>query len=79
MVQDTAYCIQNAIINCLEDNAKVIPEGNGGLLVQVDDARDIARVLASIADLIWEYEIDDIQITTNFLKQEVFIDIIERD
>lgn len=78
MKYDIISNIQNAVLNQIE-GATVIPCNNGGIQINVQDTMDIAAVLACAADMMGDYGGDDIQITTNQKRFEVYIDEIERE
>lgn len=78
MNNDILDNIQNAVLNQIS-GAKVLPWNNGGIQINVQDTIDIAAVLACAADAMGDYGGDDIQITTNQKRYEVFIDICERE
>lgn len=75
---DTIEMIQNAILNFCED-AKIIPWNNGGIQVNVEDPTNIPGVIATVADVMYDYGCDDVQITTNQDRCEVYIDICDRE
>lgn len=75
---DTIDMIQNAILNFCED-AKIIPWNNGGIQVNVEDPTNIPGVIATVADVMYDYGCDDVQITTNQDRCEVYIDICDRE
>ena len=75
---DTIEMVQNAILNFCED-AKIIPWNNGGIQVNVEDPTNIPGVIATVADVMYDYNLDDIQITTNQARCEVYIDICDRE
>lgn len=75
---DTIKMIQNAILNFC-DGVTITPWNNGGIQVNVDDAQNIAGVIATVADVMYDYGCNDVQITTNQAKYEVYIDEIERE
>lgn len=75
---DTIEMIQNAILNFCED-AKIIPWNNGGIQVNVEDPTNIPGVIATVADVMYDYSLDDVQITTNQARCEVYIDICDRE
>lgn len=75
---DTIECIQNAILNFCED-AKIVPCNNGGIQVTVEDPTNIPGILSTVADVMYDYSLDDVQITTNQAKCEVYIDEIDRE
>ena len=75
---DTIECINNAILNFCED-ATVTSCCNGGILVTVEDPANIPGVIATVADQLYEWDLDDVQITTNQAKGEVYIDPIDRE
>ena len=75
---DTIEMIQNAILNTCED-AKIIPWNNGGIQVTVEDPTNIPGIVARVADTMYEYDCDDVQITTNQNRCEVYIDICDRE
>ena len=75
---DTIEMIQDAILNFCED-AKIVPFNNGGIQVNVEDPTNIPGVIATVADVMYDRNIDDIQITTNQVRCEVYIDICDRE
>lgn len=75
---DTIEMIQNAILNFCED-AKIIPCNNGGIQVNVEDPTNIPGILSTVADVMYDYSLDDVQITTNQARCEVYIDICDRE
>ena len=78
MNNDILENIQNAVLNQIH-GAKVLPWNNGGIQIEVEDTMDIAAVLSCAAEMMGDYGGDDIQITTNQKRYEVFIDICERE
>lgn len=75
---DTIENIQNAILNQVE-GAVVVPWNNGGIQVTVQDKMDCAIILEIVADLMYNYDCEDIQVTTNQARYEVYIDICDRE
>lgn len=75
---DTISNIQNAILNFCED-AKIVPWNNGGIQVTVEDAANIPGVLSTVAQVLYDYDCNDVQITTNQARFEVYIDEIDRE
>lgn len=75
---DTIELIQNAILNFCED-AKIIPCNNGGIQVTVEDSANIPGIISTVADVMYEHNINDVQIITNQNKYEVYIDEIDRE
>ena len=75
---DTIGRIQNDILLFCED-AKIIPFNNGGIQVKVEDPTNIPGILYRVAEVMYNYGIDDIQITTNQAKCEVYIDVCNRE
>lgn len=61
------------------EGVEIVPWNNGGIQVNVEDPTDIPAVLTTVADAMSDYDLDDIQITTNLSKCEVYIDEIERE
>ena len=78
MNNDILDNIQNAVLNQVS-GAKVLPWNNGGIQIKVETTMDIAAVLSCAAEMVGDYGGDDIQITTNQKRYEVFIDICERE
>ena len=74
----TIEMIQDTILTFCE-NTKIIPCDNGGIQVSVEDPDDIPGVLSAIADVMFDYSLDDVQITTNQDKCEVYITEIDRE
>lgn len=74
---DTIQSIQNAILNTCE-YAKIVPCNNGGIQVKVEDSASIPGVISTIADVMYDYDLNDVQITTNQARCEVYVDEIDR-
>lgn len=75
---DTIGRIRNDILLFCED-AKIIPSNNGGIRVEVEDPTNIPGILYRVAEVMYNYGIDDIQITTNQARCEVYIDVCDRE
>lgn len=75
---DTIETIQNIILNQIE-GVKIVPCNNGGIQVTVQDKQDCGAVLACIADVMYDYGCDDVMVTTNQDRYEVYIDICDRE
>lgn len=66
--------IRNAV-----ETATILPACQGAVEVHVQDVEEVAMVLKCIADAIYEYDTEDIQITLNQKKGIVYIDPIDRE
>lgn len=75
---DTIGRIQNDILLFCED-ATITPFNNGGIRVEVEDPTNIPGILCRVAEVMYNYGLDDIQITTNQARCEVYIDICDRE
>lgn len=56
--------------------ASIIPCNNGGIQINVQDEEEMAEVVAHLAAIMYEYGFEDIQLTTNKARKEVYVDII---
>lgn len=75
---DTIGRIQNDILLFCED-ATVTPCNNGGIRVDVEDPTNIPGILCRVAEVMYNYGIDDIQITTRQARCEVYIGVCDRE
>ena len=75
---DTIENIQNAILNEFE-GAVIVPWNNGGIQVTVQDSKDCGAILALIGQIMFDYDCDDVQVTTNQARYEVYIDVADRE
>ena len=75
---DTIGRIQNDILLFCED-ATVTPCNNGGIRVEVEDPTNIPGILYRVAEVMYNYGLDDIQITTRQARCEVYINVCDRE
>ena len=75
---DTIGRIQNDILLFCED-ATTAPCNNGGIQVEVEDPTNIPGILCRVAEVMYNYGLDDIQITTRRARCEVYINVCDRE
>lgn len=70
------------IINYIQDmveGVEILPCNNGGVQIVLEDVYNIPGVISAIADAIYNWGIEDIQITINSDLNSVFLDECERE
>lgn len=64
----------------MEGVSGIIPEGNGGIRIEVENGDDILTVLSNVADILKSRGfVDDLSIITNIDESWVYIEPIDRD
>lgn len=58
---------------------KIIPFNNGGIEVRVGEPDEVPGVLATVAEAMFNYNLEDLQITTDQYNCKVYIDEIDRE
>ena len=69
------------MLKCVIDGVEILPCNNGGIEVRLDPEGEagVPAVLATVADAMQDYDLEDVQITTDQYNNKVYIDIVERE
>ena len=61
------------------EGIEILPFNNGGIEVRLQDSDDVAAVLATVADAMHDWDVEDVQITTDQAGYKVYIDEVDRE